>query len=454
MLSKTKILFYLLLILPALLFAQQENQKSLSVTVYNQNLGVVRDVRVINLKSGISKISITDIAQSIDPTSVHIKLNGDVLEQNYQYDLVNLNKILQKYIDNDIKLVNNNNEILEGTLLSSNGGPIVLRKPDGGLLMLPNIGNYRFSVGSLPEGLITRPTLLWTVSTDKPGKQNVEITYQTTGMNWHAEYVALLNDDDSKIDLNAWVSIENNSGTTFKNANLKLVAGDLNLVNNNPPRALYEMQVMQKGSTANDQFQERGFFEYHIYDLQRPTTLAQNETKQISLFETPGIKIKKKYYYRSGNYYGNNPGKVAVIVEFDNTKENGLGIPLPKGKIRIYKTDGNSNEFVGEDLIDHTPNKETLKLKIGDAFDVLAEESQTDHKKISDKVYEDTYKVTLKNRKEQNISVEVERSLGLNWEVLDSSIKYVKKDAQTITFIVPVNKNDETTLKYTVRYSN
>jgi hypothetical protein len=441
----------MILILPAFLTAQQENQKSLSVTVYNQNLGVVRDVRSIDLKSGVSNIAITDVAQSIDPTSVHIKLNGEVLEQNYQYDLVNLDKILQKYVDSNIRLIGNNNEIIEGTLLSSNGGQIVLRKPDGGLLMLPNSGNYRFSVGSLPEGLITKPTLLWMVNTPKAGKQNVEISYQTAGMNWHAEYVALLNNTDTKIDLNCWVSIENNSGATYKNASLKLVAGDVNLVSN-APRPLYDM-ALQKSNTSGEQFQERGFFEYHLYDLQRPTTLAQNETKQISLFETPGIKITKKYYYGSGYYYGNNSGKVAVIVEFNNTKENGLGIPLPKGKIRIYKTDGESNEFIGEDLIDHTPNKEKIKLKIGNAFDVLAEESQTDHKKISNKVYEDTYQITLKNRKQEDITIEVERNLGLNWEIINSSLKYSKKNAQTIVFEVPVQKDSETKLTYTVRYS-
>jgi hypothetical protein len=448
---KKLIALIIILLPPAFLNAQQENQKSLSVTVYNQNLGVVRDVRSIDLKSGVSNIAITDVAQSIDPTSVHIKLNGDVLEQNYQYDLVNLNKILQKYVDNNIRLIGNNNEIIEGTLLSSNAGQIVLRKPDGGLLMLPNTGNYRFSVGSLPEGLITKPTLLWMVNTPKAGKQNVEISYQTAGMNWHAEYVALLNNNDTKIDLNCWVSIENNSGVTYKNANLKLVAGDVNLVSNTP-RPLYDM-ALQKSNTSGEQFQERGFFEYHIYDLQRPTTLAQNETKQISLFETPGIKITKKYYYGSGHFYGNNSGKVAVIVEFDNTKENGLGIPLPKGKIRIYKTDGESNEFVGEDMIDHTPNKERIKLKIGNAFDVLAEESHTDHKKISNKVYEDTYQITLKNRKQEHITIEVERNLGLNWEIINSSLKYIKKNAQTIIFEVPVQKDSETKMTYTVRYS-
>lgn len=452
MFRNLKTLILIVLLVPVFVTAQQENQKSLSVTVYNQNLGVVRDVRTIDLKSGVSNIAITDVAQSIDPTSVHIKLNGEVLEQNYQYDLVSLNKILKKYIDSNVRLIGNNNEIIEGTLLSSNGGQIVLRKPDGGLTMLPNTGDYRFSVGSLPDGLITKPTLLWTVKTPNSGKQNVEISYQTAGMNWHAEYVALLNNDDSKIDLNCWVSIQNNSGATFKNANLKLVAGDVNLVRN-APRPVYEMQGLQKNYAAADQFQERGFFEYHIYDLQRPTTLSQNETKQISLFETPGIKVNKKYYYGSSYHYGNNSGKVAVIVEFDNTKENGLGIPLPKGKIRIYKTDGKSNEFIGEDLIDHTPNKEKIKLKVGNAFDVLAEESQTNHKKISDKVYEDTYEIVLKNRKQENITVEVERNLGLNWEIINSSLNYTKKNAQTIMFEVPVKKDSETKLTYAVRYS-
>ena len=453
MLKKICYFFYASLFVCITIYAQNSEQKSVSVTVYNQNLGVVRDIRDIDIKSGTSTIAITDVAQFIDPTSVHIKLNGDVLEQNYQYDLVSLDKILQKYIDREVHLIGDNNYEIEGTLLSYSGGEIVLRKKDGGLLMLPNTGKYRFSVGSLPEGLITKPTLLWLVKSPSSGRQEVEISYQTSGMNWHAEYVALLNKDDSKIDLNSWVSITNNSGAAFKNAKLKLVAGDVNLVNNIQPRPLYNVQVMHENTTAAEQFREKSFFEYHIYDLQRPTTLSQNETKQISLFEAPGIKVTKKYLYRSGFYYGNNPGKVSVIVEFDNTKENGLGIPLPKGKVRVYKSDGESNEFIGEDLIDHTPNKEKIKLKIGDAFDILAEETQTDHKQISDKVFENSYEIKIKNRKKEDVVVEVERNLGLNWEILDSSISYSKKNAQTVVFQVPVKKDDDTVLKYRVRYS-
>jgi hypothetical protein len=438
---------------PNLNNGQENDQKQLAVTVYNSNLGVVKDVREINLKSGLSTISITDVAKLIDPTSVHIKLDGEVIEQNYQYDLVSLDKILQKYVDKEISLVSEANELVEGKLLSAMGGQIVLEKKDGGLLMIPSVNKYRFSVGSLPEGLITKPTLVWQLNSNKSGNQDVKISYQTQGMNWHAEYVAVLNTDDTKLDLNSWVSVDNNSGTTFKNAKLKLVAGDVNRVQDN--RRLYkgrEQMDMVMSEAAAPQFEEKEFFEYHIYNLQRPTTLAQNETKQISLFESQNVDANKKYFYRSTGY--NTNGKINVIVEFSNKEEQNLGVPMPKGKVRVYKSDGESIEFVGEDLIDHTPKNETVKLKIGDAFDILAEEKQVNHKKITTRVYEQDFEVKIKNRKNEKVTVEVERYLGLNWEILSSSLEYKKKNAQTITFQVPVKKDDETILTYKVRYVN
>jgi hypothetical protein len=440
-------------------FSQNPDQKSVAVTVYNANFGVVKDLREIEIKSGTSKIFLTDVAQFIDPTSVHIKLKGDVLEQNFQYDLVSLDKILQKYIDKEIQLIGENNEFIEGKLLSSLSGQIVIEKKEGGLMLIPNTAKYRFSVGSLPEGLITKPTLVWTVDSKSSGKQDVEISYQTSGMNWHAEYVAVLNENDTKLDLNSWVSVENNSGATYKNAVLKLVAGDVNLITTGKgqvyPRT--EEMIMQKG-VAPQQFQEKEFFEYHIYNLQRPTTLAQNETKQISLFEAGNVKVTKKFFYKSGSYrtyYSNtaSTGKVAVIVEFENKEEYNLGIPMPKGKVRVYKSDGKTIEFIGEDMIDHTPNKEKVKLKIGDAFDIVADEVQTENKKITDRVYEQAYEITTKNRKKEDIVVEVERGLGLYWEILSSSVNYEKKDSQNIVFKVPVKADSETVLKFRVRYT-
>lgn len=447
-----KLTLLLLFSVSVLVFGQALNQKEIAVTVYNNNLGVVKDVRTVDIKSGLSKLSITDVAQLIDPTSVHIELNGEVIEQNYQYDLVNFYKILQKYIDKEINLISENNELIEGTLLSAMSGNIVLQKKDGGLLMIPSIDKYRFSVGSLPEGLITRPTLVWQVNSKKSGKQDIKISYQTRGMNWHAEYVAVLNEDDTKLDLNSWVSVDNNSGTTYKNAKLKLVAGDVNRVRDN--NQIYKGRQFEAATMVADaeQFEEKQFFEYHIYNLQRPTTLAQNETKQISLFEAQNVDARKKYFYRANGY--NTNGKVNVIMEFSNKEEENLGVPMPKGKVRVYKSDGESIEFIGEDLIDHTPKNETIKLKIGDAFDVLAEERQVEHKKITNRVYEQIFEVTITNRKDEKVNVEVERYLGLNWEILSSSLDYTKKNAQAVTFQVPVNKDSKTVLTYKVRYSN
>lgn len=441
-----------LLLLFTNLPAQETASKDIAVTVYNNNLGVIKETRELNLTSGISTIRITDVAQLIDPTSVHIKFNGSVLEQNYQYDLVSLNKILQKYIDKKISLIGKNNEFIEGTLLSSGGNQIVLRQSDGGLVMLPGISDYRISVGELPDGLITKPTLIWTVLANSSGKSDAEISYQTGGMSWHAEYVAVLNKDDNKMDLNSWVSIDNNSGTTYNNAKLKLVAGDVNIITQPPKYRGQDVLYTAEKSLAQDQFSEKDFFEYHIYNLERPTTISNNEIKQISLFESEDISVDKKYIYLSGSY--GNSGKVAVFVEFKNSENNKLGVPMPKGKVRVYKSDGDAIEFIGEDLIDHTPRNEKLKLKIGDAFDVVAEEIQTEHKKITDRVYENEFKITLKNRKKSDVTVYVERYLGYNWEILNSTHNYEKKKVDQVEFEVPAKADSETELIFRVRYRN
>jgi len=453
----TSAVFSILIFCSSTGLSQNVLNKTVAVTVYNQNLGVVKDIREIDISSGLSEIRITDVAQQIDPTSVHIKLDGEVLEQNYQYDLVSLDKILKKFVNQNIRLISETNEIVEGKLLSAIGGQIVIVKPEGGLIMLPNVGKYRFSVDYLPNGLITQPTLVWNVNSNSSGKQDVEISYQTGGMNWHAEYVAVLNEDDTELELNSWVSIDNQSGTAYENAKLKLVAGDVNLIQDGylPQRGVNEMMSLKNG-VSDQQFQEKSFFEYHIYNLQRPTTLSNNETKQISLFEAENVAAKKKYFYGSLNNRWNwNQGgnkKVAVIVEFENSEEYGLGVPMPKGKIRVYKSDGESIEFVGEDMIDHTTKKEKVKLKIGEAFDIVAEEVQTENKQISTKVWEQEFEITFKNRKNEDIVIEVERNLGTNWEILNSSISYKKKDAFNVTFDVPVKKDSETVLKFKVRY--
>jgi len=453
---KTKILFNTLFLLPFLfLSAQENNQKSVAITVYNNNLGVVKDLRTIDIDSGTSTIKLTDVAQYIDPTSVHIGIDGEVLEQNYQYDLVSIDKILKKYLDKNIQLINEKGELLEGTLLTAYGNQIVLKREDGGLLMLPNTNKYQISVGELPDGLITKPTLVWMVNSPKSGEQDVEVSYQTSGMNWHAEYVVVLNKDDDKLDLNSWVSVDNNSGATFKNAKLKLIAGDVNLVQPQHNRLYKAEMLMDMAAAPSSQFEEKSFFEYHIYNMQRNTTLRNSETKQISLFEADNVTANKKFYYKGGSYYRNNSnGKVAVIIEFENNVSNNLNVPMPKGKVRVYKSDGDALEFIGEDMIDHTSKKETVKLKIGEAFDIVVKEVQTDHKKISTNVYEQKYEITIKNKKDENIVVDVERALGLNWKILSSTLDFEKLNSQNILFKVPVKGDGKTVLKYKVRYSN
>jgi len=442
------ILFVFCVSLP--LHAQKFSPKKLSVTIYNNDLGVVKDLREYDLPKGESRIEIQDVAQLIDATTVHIKFKGEVIEQNYQYDLVSLDKILKKYIDKDIELIGEKDELISGKLLSAGGNSIVLQKKTGGLDMLTNLQKYRITVNSLPEGLITKPTLVCLANSDIAGKQDVELTYQTGGMNWHTEYVAVLDKDDKNIDLNAWVSIENNSGTTYKDAFLKLIAGDVNRVQE---YEVYDkVTAMVEGMNKGRQFEEKSFFEYHIYSMERPTTIAQSETKQISLFESKNINIVKKYLYRSGGYDGSN-GKVAVVIEFENSEKNNLGVPMPKGKVRLYKSDGQALEFVGEDLINHTPKNEKLKLKVGDAFDVVVEEEQTEYKQITEKVSESTFEIKIRNQKEEDIVVDVDRYLGLRWELKDNNIDYEKVNAQNILFKVPVQAGKESILKYTVRNS-
>lgn len=455
-----------ILILPALLLfttiavSQEVEQKSVAVTVYNQNIGVIKDVRAFDLKKGESEISLTDVAQFMDPTSVKIKFNGEAIEQNYQYDLASYEKIFSKYLNKPVQLVDTEGQLIDGKLISAIGSSVVLQKADGGLIMIPNTNEYKVNVSALPEGLIVQPTLIWKINSNAAGKQDVEVSYQTNGLNWTAEYVAVLNEDDTQLDLNSWVSIENNSGASYKNAKLKLVAGDVNIVQPER-REYYDAMELQSGIAmkAAPQFEEKEFFEYHIYELQRPSTLANYETKQISLFETEGVKVAKKYkyvsggaqIYRGGNYV--NESKVNVEIEFKNSSENNMGMPMPKGRVRLYKSDGKSLELIGEDRIDHTPKNGEVNLGIGNAFDITAEDKQTDHRKISDKVTENTFEITLKNSKKQDVIVEVEKNLGTNWEMMKNSLPYEKKDAYNVEFKVPVKANGETKLTFTVRYN-
>ncbi len=445
--------FVAFLFLGSLLFGQDSQLKKTSITVYNQNIGIVKETRSLNLIKGTSVTNIVDVAQLIDPTTVKISFSGEVIEQNYQYDLVSMDKILLRYLDKEVQLIGDKGELIEGTLLSCYGSQVVIKKKEGGLSLLPNISTYRFAVGELPKGLITRPTLQCMLNAEKGGQQDIDLSYQTGGMTWHAEYVAVLDKNDKKMDLNSWVSVVNNCGTAFQDAELKLVAGDVNIVKQKQPnfRETSDMVYMSKG--AQPQFEEKSFFEYHIYNLQRQTNLSNNETKQVSLFEKEGISVKKKYLFETSQYLNNNE-KVSVVISFKNEENNNLGVPMPKGKVRIFKSDGKSLEFIGEDEIDHTAKNEELNLHIGNAFDVTAKAIQTDYKKITDRIFETSYKVTIKNHKSESISLEVRHDAGLLWTMKESSIDYKKEDASHILFVPDIPAGGEKEITFTLRYQN
>lgn len=435
-------------------FATAQTEK-VSLTIYNNNQALVREVRQIQLAKGISEISFQDVAAQIDPTSVYfLSLTAPksvtILEQNFEYDLVSSQKILEKYIDQAVKLDAGEGMSYQGKLLSTDGGQIVLSEDSGAIKMIAfkNIKNIAFP--RLPEGLITRPTLVWSLDCDKAGAHSTEIGYLTGGIGWHAEYVAVVNDQDTALELSAWVSIDNKSGVAYKNAQLKVVAGNVHTAN--PPRlpglaVSLRDKPMQKEAHG---FEEESFFEYHLYTLQRLATVSNNQVKQISLFDPTTVKVQKKYVFE-----GQRDGKqVRVNLEFRNDKNSNLGIPLPKGKMRVYKRDDDKSlVFIGEDLIEHTPKDEKVEVYVGDAFDIVGERVQLDRRKLGSNSWEEHLNIKLRNHKDEGVDVLVREQLQPDWEILSSSHKYTKKDAHTVEFLVTVAPDKEAVVDYRVRYN-
>jgi hypothetical protein len=444
------------------------------LTVYNQNLGLVKEERTLSLKEGVQEVKFTDVAAEIDPTSVHFKsLTAPnevvVLEQNFEYDLISRDKLLEKYIDKEIEIIRRfgvsgeKTETLKGKLLSTKDG-ITLKVGDN--IYLNPSGEIILS--KLPEGLITKPTLSWLVDCHRPQEHKIELSYLTSGINWKADYVVVSDKEDKRIDLSGWVTIDNKSGATYKDAKLKLIAGDIHRVSAPAARKEYEAFAEMKAPTL-PQFEEKAFFEYHMYTLQRRTTIRDNETKQIEFASAQDVPVKKLFIYdgarmafsgyseysRADQRYGTqSQKKVFVMLEFKNAKENNLGIPLPAGKMRVYKEDTDKSlEFIGEDWIDHTPKDEVVRIYLGDAFDIVGERVQTDFKTGEDWVLE-SYKITIRNHKEEPVVVRVVEHLyrWSNWKIIEKSHDYEKKDARTIEFNLPVPKNGEGVITYTVRY--
>ncbi len=410
---------------------------------------------------------------TIDPTSVHFRSLTDpegtvILEQNYEYDLVSSSKLFEKYLGKQVSLLTEQGALYRGTLGSFDGGQIVLLDAERqgkeseargsvpvAMVRQDQLVDVRFP--ELPEGLITIPTLKWLLQVAQGGTHRAEVSYIAQNLNWNADYTAVLEADEKTLDLTGWVTVDNRSGATYKNAKLKLLAGDVHRVQEVRRRAVMERAyAVGMAEKAAPQVEEKEFFEYHLYTVTRPTTLKDRQTKQIEFTKAPMVPALKRYFLESANPWAYQPEeklKVDVNLEFKNKKEGGLGIPLPKGKVRVFKrdTDG-SLEFVGEDRIDHTPKDETVRLQMGKAFDIVGERKQTDFQEDS-RFLRESYHIAVRNHKKEPVRVSVLEHFyrWKEWK-LSSEQPHRKVDAQTVEFPLDIPKDATGEIDYTVRY--
>jgi hypothetical protein len=437
------------------------DQTDVAVTAYNNGLALVRDVRKVKLASGEAYLRFADVAAQIRAETVSLKSlaapgSAGILEQNYEYDLMSPSKLMEKYVGKPVRLVNFSTQIgfqqVEAELLSLNEGPvyrvngeIYLGHP--GYVVLPEI----------PENLIAKPSLVWLIENARED-QELEVQYLTRGISWRADYVLNLDRDDASLDLAGWVTMDNQSGATYANARLKLVAGEVSIVSPEI-EATEEYAADDKLGVALDRMPaEEAFAEYHLYTMPRRTTIKQNQSKQLALLEAGGVRCAKRFEYRGQEHFYSGPmpptreEHVEVFLEFENREDNHLGIPLPGGIMRIYQQDSEGMaQFAGEDRIEHTPKDEKVRLRMGKAFDVVGERVQKDYQRISNKTHECCYEITLRNHKENDIVVEVVEPMPSDWKVLESSQDFEKRDAHTAVFRVPVKTDGTAMVTYRVR---
>src|SRR6266481_898422 len=444
------------------------DQTDLNVTVYNSNIALIRDVRNLALPGGAFRLKFMDIAATVNPATVHFRSLTDpeklgVIEQNYEYDLLEPAKLLHKYVGKEVTLVRTyqesgttKHEEIRATLLSDNNGPVW--KIGNDIVTGMFAESYRFP--EVPANLYERPTLLMSLENSGAKKQQIEASYLASNLSWNADYVLTVARDDKNADLDGWVTVINNSGTAFRNARLQLVAGELNRVVDRGAMPRSEMNAPMPMAKAAQQFQQEAFSEYHLYSLSRKTSVEDKETKQISLLQGSGVPVEKIFMVNGQSYYyrnQQNPGAplkdpVMVYYKFKNEEKAGLGIPLPAGNVRVYQKDSKGGIlFAGEDRIDHTPKDEDVNVHIGNAFDVVAEHKQTDYKAIASHVWEMEFEVTIRNHKDVPITVEVNEPIGGDWEMLSSTYKYTKTAAFAAQFNVPVAKDGKAVLKYRIR---
>ncbi|MFO7694064.1 MAG: hypothetical protein R6V57_13330 [Vicinamibacterales bacterium] len=446
--------------------ATRSDQADLAVTVYNSSLALIRDIREFTLPAGESDLHFIDIAATVNPATVHFRSLTDptrvsVLEQNYEYDLLEPEKLLRKYLGREVTLVRmrtengtTKQEEVKARLVSYNNGPIWKIGDE----YVTGLHSDHLRFPELPANLYSRPTLVWKLLNRGGARHRIEASYLAGGLSWQSDYVLTVGRDDKAADLDGWVTLTNASGTAFTDTTLQFVAGDLNRVR--PAARKQALEMMVDAAAAGPGMVQEAFSEYHLYTLGRRTTIADQETKQLALLHGTGVPVEKRYIVEGQSFYYRNrrsPGApikdiVQVFYRFRNDAKSGLGSPMPAGVVRVYQADSKGGlQFAGEDRIDHTPKDETLDLKIGNAFDIVCERIQSDFEKISDTVYEMEFALTLRNHKTTPVTVQVNEPVGGTWRMIRSTHEWQKTAAWAAQFTVPVQADGTATLTYRVR---
>ncbi len=443
------------------------DQREVAVTIYNENLALVKDSRRVKLDRNFNQLAWREVSSVMRPETALLRnlSNPDgmsLIEQNFDFDLLTPQKLLEKYIGSDVTVISVNpatgiEKRETANVLATNGG-VVLKFADRIETGVPG----RLAFSSVPDNLRDKPTLVISLSSAAAGEQDLELSYLTGGLSWKADYVAELNAKEDHLDINGWVTLNNRSGGSYNNAKLQLVAGDVNRVREELALGR-SLPMMAKAAVAEANMSQESLFEYHLYTLDRPTTIADNQMKQVALLSASSVPVKKELLFQGQNYYYSGQFgelgqklKAGVFVEFTN-KDNGLGMPLPKGVVRVYKKDSKGNaQFIGEDRIDHTPKNETIRLKLGDAFDVTADRKQTDFKKLAGSsrynyVFESAYEITIKNAKSEAVTVKVSEPMPGDWQMQSESHPHTKASADTAVWKINVPAEGKTVLTYRVQ---
>lgn len=425
-----------------------------SMTVYNQNVASVKTELIIPVQKGMNNYEFSDIPSGIEPTSVHLyplkKSDKLIITlQNYEYDLASSDKILDKYLDKTISIVTKSGELFSGTLKSNDFKAIVIQNENGiDIVNREEIQNIKLD--KMPADFYIKPTLNWELYSNKKGDCKTELSYITQNISWDAQYIATLTPDNKSLKLSSWISLDNRSGKNFENVELKLMAGEINRIKTKKYGGNARDEMAMFSSKGVPSVEEKEFFEYHLYTVKnKKINIKNNQQKQLTLFDPTDVKIEKIFQYNC-----NSSGAVIVKVKFRNKKKDGLGIPLPKGKFRIFKDDKTGNsEFIGEDLIAHTPRNEEVELSVGNAFDIKGECTLTETSNPSRKSRKETYEIELRNQKKVDVTIEVTKNLGRNWEIVNTDLEFTKKDAFTIQFNVNVPAEGKKKFDFTVIYN-